>query len=128
MIEPKPKVLYIDDDLDARTVMNLLLTLLRLDVELARDSGEAIARVGNGQFDLILLELMVGGEPDRFELCRQLRALFPGLPMIVYTGWAHRGQREGAMAAGATDFVAKPDFDGLIASLRRHVRIPQQIK
>ncbi len=52
-------------------------------------------------------------------LCTKLNEVTPGVPCIFYTGDAYDIHRSEAMAAGADAYVAKPDIDGLIESVRK---------
>ncbi|MEO6390229.1 MAG: response regulator [Pyrinomonadaceae bacterium] len=122
MSELRPKILYIDDDLDALKVMTLYLDLRSIEVVSARSCADGLVRAAGEHFDLFLLDTSMPGT-DGFDLCRQLRRLYPERPTIFYTGRAHDGQREEAMTAGATEFVAKPNFDSLLESLSRYVTV-----
>ena len=52
------------------------------------------------------------------DLCSALGKSTPGVPCIFYTGDAYDIHRIEALAAGADAYVAKPDIDGLIDSVR----------
>jgi len=53
------------------------------------------------------------------ELCAKLNEVTPGVPCLFYTGDAYDIHRSEALAAGADGYVAKPDIDGLIESVRK---------
>jgi CheY-like chemotaxis protein len=47
-------------------------------------------------------------ETDGYALLRQARALYPDLPAVAVTAFAHREDRERAIAAGFDAYVPKP--------------------
>ena len=59
------------------------------------------------QVDLVLLDVRL---PDAsgWELARELKALRPGLPVIVQTAFAMAGDREKSLDAGCNDHISKP--------------------
>ncbi len=76
----------------------------------ASDNGEEALRLFDaGQFDLVLLDVMMPGL-DGFEVCRQLRQRPRGatLPILMLTGLNDTESIEAAFRIGATDFVTKP--------------------
>jgi CheY-like chemotaxis protein len=60
-------------------------------------------------------------EMDGYETARSIRATprFEHLPIISLTAKAMQGDREKAMAAGASDYITKPvDIDHLVSMMR----------
>jgi CheY-like chemotaxis protein len=118
MSKSRRKILYVEDDRDARMIMQTLLGLHSIDVAFAEDCDEALAQASSENFDLFLLDSRIPGAGG-FEVCRQLRAIYPETPSIFYTGLARVGERQNAIEAGATDFVIKPHYEKLIESFTR---------
>ena len=96
-----------------------------------RDDGHEVVSVREGEldlflatiedFDLVILDtgLADGSALDVFEA---IRSEGRELPVLALTGNAERADRERWLAAGATDFVAKPFvLDELCALVRKHL-------
>jgi DNA-binding response OmpR family regulator len=114
----KCRVLCIDDHEDTSEMLKLLLAQGDYVVETAVSAKEALQLARSKEFDLYVLDRHL---PDLsgLELFRQLTRLTPGVPCIFYSGDAYEIHRSEAMAAGADDYVAKPDIDKLIESVRQ---------
>jgi HAMP domain-containing protein/signal transduction histidine kinase/CheY-like chemotaxis protein len=115
------KVLVIDDDI--RNVFALTSTLEQrgMKVVFAENGREGIDRLlQHGNTDLILLDIMMP-EMDGYETARAIRSMprFEHLPIISLTAKAMKGDREKAIAAGASDYITKPvDVDQLVSMMR----------
>ncbi len=74
----------------------------------AASTGEEGLREGStGQYDLVLLDIMLPGKSG-FEVCEELRALWPRLPILMLTA---RGAEEDVVRGfrcGSDDYVTKP--------------------
>lgn len=53
------RILVIDDDIAIRVLLQAVLTRMKLEVDLAEDGQDGLARLNGGQYDLILLDLMM---------------------------------------------------------------------
>jgi signal transduction histidine kinase/CheY-like chemotaxis protein len=115
------KVLVIDDDI--RNVFALTSTLEQrgMKVVFAENGREGIDRLlQHANTDLILLDIMMP-EMDGYETARAIRSMprFEHLPIISLTAKAMKGDREKAIAAGASDYITKPvDVDQLVSMMR----------
>ncbi len=115
------KVLVIDDDI--RNVFALTSTLEQrgMKVVFAENGREGIDRLHqHPNTDLVLLDIMMP-EMDGYETAQAIRSMsrFEHLPIISLTAKAMQGDREKAIAAGASDYITKPvDVDQLVAMMR----------
>jgi signal transduction histidine kinase/ActR/RegA family two-component response regulator len=105
------RVLVIDDDGDAREVVQSLLGARGAEVTVAAGSDEALERLTVGpRFDLLVSDL---GMPqiDGFEFLRRVRAL-PAergtVPALALTAYARPQDRDHALRAGYQVHIAKP--------------------
>ena len=88
------------------------------------EEGEALAL--SGDFDLVLLDLMLPGR-DGLEVLASIRRSLPSLPVILLTARGQVEDRVRGLDSGATDYVTKPfSFDELGARIRAHLRHPDR--
>src|SRR6266550_2420163 len=114
-------VLIIDDEAAIRESLETLLELEGYAVESASSGEEGLARLGDGSFDLVLLDLAL---PDRngIDLLAEIHAHDPHLSVIMITAYGTVENAVRAMQAGASNFVQKPwDNEKLLADVRTAV-------
>ena len=118
MPEVKCRVLCIDDHKDSSEMLKLLLIQEDYEVMVAPSVKEALQLAKTESFDLYVLDRNL---PDGsgLELCILLGEVTPGVPCIFYSGDAYDVHRSQALAAGAEDYVTKPDIDALIESVHK---------
>jgi len=99
-------------------MLKLLLAQEDYEVVTAVTMREALQLATAQEFDLYVLDRHL---PDGsgLDLCAKLGDVTPGVPCIFYSGDAYDIHRSEALAAGADDYIAKPDIDGLIESVRK---------
>ena len=106
MPDSAPRILLVDDE---RSVQKLLTYPLRkegYDVVSALDGREALDRLRDGRFDLVVLDVMLP-ELDGFEVCRQVRAR-SAVPIIMLTAKADEIDKVLGLELGADDYITKP--------------------
>jgi CheY-like chemotaxis protein len=101
-------VLSVEDNPFGRVVLNTILTQLGHQAEFVSRGEDAIARIGRGTFDAVLMDMVLPGI-DGIEAIRRIRALPPPLGRIPVIGVSGLGDDEAASrAAGADAFLLKP--------------------
>jgi CheY-like chemotaxis protein len=112
-------VLVVEDDAAIRAlVAEVVLEEPGLQVLVARDGAEALARVEQVRPDLLLLDLQLPGL-NGAEVCRRLKGdpATAGVPVVGFSAGFNEGT---ARAAGCDDFLAKPfEVDDVMGRLRR---------
>lgn len=118
-------VLVVDDSKTIRTAVAWTLRGPEIDVQEASSEADAYARLQEKRPDLVILDAQLG-EADGFELCRRLKADWPGRLSVILMGSAHQafdGAR--AAAAGADGHVLKPfDTKSLVELVRGNLGLP----
>ena len=105
--EVVPRVLVIDDDSTVAGVVAAYLERAGMDVDVAADGPAGLVVAREHRPDVVLLDLMLPG-PDGLEVCRQLRLVHPGLPVIMVTARGEEPDRVLGLQIGADDYVTKP--------------------
>lgn len=105
------KVLFVDDDGDARHLTGVLLRAHGADVTAVGSGHEALEALRTQRFDAIVSDLAMP-DLDGYELMRAIRQLPPELggniAAIAVTGHANPSDRREALAAGYDWHIAKP--------------------
>jgi CheY-like chemotaxis protein len=118
------KVVVIDDDVRNIFSLTSLLERHHMEVMFAENGRDGLEMLKNAtDVDAILVDVMMP-EMDGYETMREIRTMwrFQKTPIIALTAKAMKIDREKCIAAGASDYVAKPaDVDRLLALLRMYV-------
>ncbi|WP_024505969.1 ATP-binding protein [Bradyrhizobium sp. ARR65] len=102
------RILSVEDNPFGRVVLNTILTELGHQAEFIGRGEDAIARVEQGAFDAVLMDMVLPGI-DGIEAIRRIRRLAPPHGRIPIIGVSGRGEDEAASrAAGADAFLLKP--------------------
>src|SRR5829696_5587902 len=112
------RLLLVEDD--AKLVRALARGLGRegYAVDIARDGHEALEQAEAGEYEVILLDVMLPG-PDGFAVCESLRLRGDRTPVLMLTARADVRDRIRGLNGGADDYLVKPfDFGELVARLR----------
>lgn len=81
-------------------------------------AGEALKLAGRAEFDLFILDTRLESGSG-LDLCRALREAHPDTPVSFYSAAAFDSDRETALRAGASAYVAKPGTEEVMEAVRR---------
>ncbi len=120
------RLLIVEDEAGIARFLESALRAEGFATEVARDgeSGEALAV--SGDFDLILLDVML---PRRsgLDVLAAIRRSRPEVPVIMLTALGEKEDVIAGLDEGADDYVTKPfDLDELLARIRAQLRRPAQ--
>lgn len=105
----RPAVLIVEDDPGISRMLKLVFQRAALPAIAAGDGAEALQLFGRhaATVALVFVDCCLP-DMDGGALCRRLRELAPGMPVILASGYGHRSAYETLMAEGPTIFLAKP--------------------
>ena len=112
-------VLVVDDEADARELVEAVLTRHGAEVRTAGSVSEALGVLGAWTPDIVLADIGMPGE-DGYRLIERVRALpdprVAGIPAIALTAYGRADDRQRALGAGYQHHIAKPVLpDELVA-------------
>jgi two-component system, OmpR family, response regulator MprA len=116
------RVLVVDDDPDVRDAVETALELEGHRVTTAADGLDALKRLGQTEFDAVVLDVLM---PilDGFEVCRRLRTAGNRIPVLILTARDSEEDTIHGLDLGADDYLVKPFALGeLLARVRALLR------
>ncbi|MDD2903491.1 MAG: response regulator [Syntrophales bacterium] len=105
----EPMVLIVDDEKNIRLTLSMALEAINITVDTASTGEEALEKLAEIPFKLMLLDLKLPGM-DGLEVLRRVTDKYPNLMTIVITAYGSIEVAVEAMKLGAVDFLQKP-FD-----------------
>ena len=120
------RLLIVDDDIAIQMTLRHLLEIEGHAIDVASDGAEAMSRIKEKTYDLILLDrsmpIMSG-----IDVLHILRATpkYKDLPVFMLTSASVTKEIDEAFEAGAADYILKPvNLDHLIAKVRAALKNP----
>ncbi|WP_298443022.1 response regulator [uncultured Ferrimonas sp.] len=119
------RVLLVEDDRGLCDLLAQLLQLENFDVTVRQDGPSGLLAAREGQYDLLLLDVMLPGM-NGFDLLRTLREHGSKLPVLMLTAKGDDMDRVTGLELGADDYLPKPFNDReLVARMRAILRRSQ---
>ncbi|MGZ4819289.1 MAG: sigma-54-dependent transcriptional regulator, partial [Terriglobales bacterium] len=129
MNSSKGKLLIVDDELSVRDSLAKWFREEGYEMGTAENAQEALARLGEGKWDLALVDIKMRGT-DGIELQRRMREIDPEMVVIIMTGYASVETAVAALKNGAYDYVTKPlDPDDIAHQVQKalsHRKVQQE--
>ena len=101
-----PRILLVDDELSVQKLLAYPLRKEGYDVIPALDGREALERLRDNNFDLVVLDVMLP-RMDGFDVCRAIRSRST-VPIIMLTAKAEEFDKVLGLELGADDYITKP--------------------
>jgi DNA-binding response OmpR family regulator len=101
-----PRILLVDDEVSVQKLLTYPLRKEGYEVVPALDGREALERLKEDAFDLVVLDVMMP-RLDGFDVCRQIRAR-SAVPIIMLTAKAEEIDKVLGLELGADDYITKP--------------------
>ncbi len=122
----KIKILFVDDDHETRSLVNLILKRAGYEVELASSAKDTFTYLSTTTPDLIVSDVMMP-DMDGFALLTELRKQeeTKHIPVILLTALGEPNDLVKGLSLGADDFVRKPfEFAELLARIQSKINRP----
>ena len=118
---PSPAILLVDDDVDLCALISDFLFQNGFKLESVHDGRSGLKRGLEGEFDLIILDVMLP-VLEGFDVLRQLRK-HSSVPVIMLTARTQQVDRIMGLDAGADDYLPKPfEPEELVSRIRAVLR------
>lgn len=101
-------VLIVDDEASIRESLKSVLSDEGYRVETASNANEAIQAASSNEPDLVLLDIWMKPGRDGIEVLRELKSVYPEMPIIMMSGHGNIETAVKSVKYGAYDFVEKP--------------------
>jgi DNA-binding response OmpR family regulator len=117
-----PRVLVVEDEEALAAALKSGLEAEGFAVEIATDGVAGLACARSGDFDVVVLDLMLPGL-NGVRLCQRLRETDPKVPVLVLTAKQGEWDESETLDVGADDYLRKPfSFAVLVSRLRALLR------
>lgn len=103
----KPRILVVEDEVAIRDGLTDVLVYHGFKVEAVGDGRDGLKKALSGQYDLLLLDVMLPGR-DGFSICDEVRKVDRDLAVIMLTAKTSDEDIVNGLALGADDYIAKP--------------------
>ena len=127
MTASAPRILLVDDELSVQKLLTYPLRKEGYDVVPALDGREALDRLREDSFDLVVLDVMLPKQ-DGFDVCRQIRARST-VPIIMLTAKTEEIDKVLGLELGADDYITKPfsvrEFRSRVKAVLRRAALAQ---
>ena len=122
------RVLIIEDEKKISGFIKKGLEEQMFTVDVALDGEAGIRRLQQKEYDIVILDVVLPGM-NGFEVCKQIRRIKPGIPVLMLTALGTLDDKVTGLDSGADDYLTKPfHFQELLARMRALARrnIPEK--
>jgi DNA-binding NtrC family response regulator len=103
----KGRILVVDDEPIVCERLKPALEKIGFYVETYTESQQAIDRLAEEKFDIVVTDIKMKG-PDGLQILHFVKQQSPATHVVIITGFATVESAREAMKSGAVDFIAKP--------------------
>jgi DNA-binding NtrC family response regulator len=119
-MKKKKRILIVDDEKNIRLTLSEALSAIGLEPDTAINGEEALLKLKEKDFNLILLDLKMPGI-EGMEVLRKVSSIRPDIRIIIITAHGTIDSAVEAMKLGAVDFIQKPFTVEEIRSLVKEI-------
>lgn len=125
------KLLLVEDERDLSKVVKRILEMSKYEVDCAYDGLEALEKLKDNTYDLLILDVMMP-KLDGFSTLKQIRKSNNNVPVLMLTARSEIDDKVLGLDAGADDYLTKPfQVKELLARiralLRRHTEVREAV-
>lgn len=102
------RILLVEDEPGIQLAMRGLLRREGYELRVAGSGREALEKLAEEHFDLLLTDLSLPDGVSGLDLARHVKESASGLPVILITAYGSESVAEQASQAGVFDYVPKP--------------------
>ena len=105
----KPSLLIVEDDFENQKFLQLFLKR-KFEVDICDSSDTFYQKMGEKNFDLILMDISLRGKKDGLQLTAELRnsEIHKNMPVVGLSAHAFQKDKDNAYKAGIDLFITKP--------------------
>ena len=100
-------VLIVDDEKNIRLTVSATLKSMKCQIDAAINGEEALAKIAQKEYDVILLDIKMPGM-DGMTVLERIRTIAPNVSVMMITAHGTVANAVEAMKSGAVDFLQKP--------------------
>lgn len=121
------QILVCDDDASIREVINILLSSEGYNIVEAIDGEDALSKIKNETFDLIILDIMMP-KLDGYHSCMEIRK-YSNVPILFLSAKGQDSDKTLGFSSGGDDYLVKPfsynELTGRVKALLRRYKVYQ---
>ncbi|TCW17939.1 two-component system response regulator AtoC [Raoultella sp. BIGb0138] len=117
------RILIVDDEENVRRMLTTAFSLQGHETHSVSNGQDALRTFAQTQPDVVLMDIRMP-EMDGIAALKAMRAMEPGIPIILMTAYAEVETAVEALRSGAFDYVIKPfDLDELTLVIQRALQL-----
>jgi CheY-like chemotaxis protein len=101
------KILVVDDKKVIGDFFILTMGYYGHQITVVHDLPQTLEEVKKHQFDIAFMDMMIPGR-DGVEILKEVKAVVPGLPVVMMSGYSLDEKRQQASLLGAVECLKKP--------------------
>lgn len=118
----KRRILLVEDDVDIRVGMRMVLELDGHEVDEAAGGLEGLRKALGSNYDIAFVDLRLPGGMDGYQFIQQLRdSLAKEMSVVALTGGLNSTDRQEALDAGFDAYLLKPASSQVVNALLEHL-------
>jgi two-component system alkaline phosphatase synthesis response regulator PhoP len=121
-------ILLVEDEENLQEALKLNLELEGYEISVASDGAEALRKVEQEYFDLLILDIMLP-EIDGISVCETIRLKNTTLPILMLSARSSSADRVLGLKKGADDYLTKPfNLEELLLRIEKLIRKNKQLQ